>query len=168
MKKYETCLISGVNLSYKILSFDQSTSKTGWAFFDGQELIDYGVINKSKVKDTPERIRSMFLDITQKIQDINPDKVIVEEVQQQASPATSMMLSQLEGMIIGYAYEHNIPVESAKPVCWRKSLGFQQGKNVKRSELKEQAKIYVKNAYGIDTDSDDMADAICIGTSMTI
>ena len=102
----EIYLISGVVLSYKLLAFDQSTAKTGWAFFDGEKLIEYGVINKTKIKNTPDRIRAMYLDVISIISQFHPDKVIVEAVQQQASPATSMMLSQLQGMIIGYLYEH--------------------------------------------------------------
>ena len=166
--KYATCLISGVVLSYKLLAFDQSTAKTGWAFFIDNQLDDYGVFNKAKIKDTPERIRSMFLEIITKIEELNPDKVIVEAVQQQASPATSMMLSQLQGMIIGYLYEHGIPVESPMPTQWRHLLGFTQGKGVKREELKEQSIQYVNEIFGIETASDDMAEAICIGAAMLI
>ena len=103
----------------KLLAFDQSTAKTGWAFFIDGKLTDYGTINKSTVKDTPDRIRDMFLAIIEKIGDLEPEWVIVEAIQQQASPATSMMLSQLQGMIIGYLYEHEITVDSPLPTQWR-------------------------------------------------
>ena len=168
MKKYETYSISGVALSCKLLAFDQSTAKTGWAFFVGNELKKYGVIDRAKIKDAPERIRSMFLDIVSKIEELNPDRVIVEAVQQQASPATSMMLSQLQGMIIGYLYEHNINVESPMPTQWRHKLGFIQGKGIKREELKIQSIHYANNTFGINTESDDIAEAICIGAAMVI
>lgn len=164
--KYEIYLISGVVLSCKLLAFDQSTAKTGWAFFDGEKLIEYGVINKTKIKNTPDRIRAMYLDVISIISQFHPDKVIVEAVQQQASPATSMMLSQLQGMIIGYLYEHNIVVESPLPSQWRKQLGFHQGQGVKRDDLKTQSLSYVRDTYGIETESDDMAEAICIGSAM--
>ena len=162
----EIYLISGVVLSYKLLAFDQSTAKTGWAFFDGENLVKYGVVDKVKIKNTPDRIRAMYLGIISIIDQCKPDKVIVEAVQQQASPATSMMLSQLQGMVIGYLYEHNINVDSPLPTQWRKKLGFQQGKGIKRSDLKKQSLIYIKDIYGIDTESDDIADAICIGAAM--
>ena len=161
-------MISGVVLNYKLLAFDQSTAKTGWAFFVGNELDAYGVIDKTKIKDTPDRIRSMFLDVVSKIAELHPDKVIVEAVQQQASPATSMMLSQLQGMIIGYLYEHSINVESPMPTQWRHKLGFVQGKGIKRDELKAQSIQYVNDTFGINTASDDMAEAICIGAAMLI
>lgn len=155
-------------MSNKLLAFDQSTAKTGWAFFDGNQLVDYGVINKTTIKDTPERIRSMFLEIISKVKEFEPDKVIVESVQQQASPATSMMLSQLQGMIIGYMYEHKVNVESPMPTQWRHKLGFVQGKGIKREDLKAQSIQYVKETFGIETASDDMAEAICIGAAMKI
>lgn len=150
----------------KILAFDQSTAKTGWAFFIDDQLINYGVINKSSNKDAPDRIRDMFLSIIEIIQDTEPDWVIVESVQQQASPATSMMLSQLQGMIIGYLYEHEIAVDSPLPTQWRKALGFHQGKGIKRAELKDLAKKFVLDTFNINVCSDDEADAICIGVAM--
>ena len=162
----EIYLISGVVLSYKLLAFDQSTAKTGWAFFDGENLVKYGVVDKVKIKNTPDRIRAMYLEIISIIDQCKPDKVIVEAVQQQASPATSMMLSQLQGMIIGYLYEHDINVDSPLPTQWRHRLGFIQGKGVKREDLKTQSIKYVNEKFGIDTASDDMAEAICIGAAM--
>ena len=118
-----------------------------------------------KIKNTPDRIKVMYLDIISIINRFQPDMVVVEAVQQQASPATSMMLSQLQGMIIGYLYEHNIAVDSPLPTQWRKKLGFQQGQGIKRAELKEQSLTYVKNIYGISTESDDAAEAVCIGAA---
>ena len=162
----EIYLISGVVLSYKLLAFDQSTAKTGWAFFDGKNLVEYGVVDKVKIKNTPDRIKSMYLDIISIINQFQPDEVIVEAVQQQASPATSMMLSQLQGMIIGYLYEHNINVDSPLPTQWRHKLGFVQGKGIKREDLKTQSIKYVNETFGIDTASDDIAEAICIGAAM--
>ncbi|CAB1252242.1 protein of unknown function [Ruminococcaceae bacterium BL-6] len=43
-------------------------------------------------------------------------------------------------------------------------MQFTQGRNVKRVELKQQAKNYVKQHFNKDV-SEDEADAICIGQS---
>ena len=168
MKKYETYLISGAALNCKLLAFDQSTAKTGWAFFDGNQLIDYGLIDKSKMKDAAERMKEMYFEIVAKISQFDPEVVVVENVQQQVSPATTIMLSQLEGMIIGYLYEHDITVLNSNPPTWRSKLGFKQGGSVKRQDLKAQSVKYVLDTYGIDIKSDDITDAICIGTAMNI
>ena len=39
-------------MNMKILAFDQSTNLTGYSFFDGNEYIESGVIDKHKIKDT--------------------------------------------------------------------------------------------------------------------
>ena len=161
-------MISGVGLSYKLLAFDQSTAKTGWAFFDGSKLVDYGLINKSKIGDSNERIKSMFFAITEKINELKPDVVIVEGVQREASPAVTMMLARLEGMIIGYLYEHDINMFSVTPTTWRSKIGFKQGGGVKRNELKAMAIKFAHDTFNVDVESDDIADAICIGTAMNV
>lgn len=41
-------------------------------------------------------------------------------------------------------------------------LGFKQGRNIKRAQLKAQAQKFVKDHYDIEV-TEDEADAICIG-----
>lgn len=76
-----------------------------------------------------------------------------------------MMLSQLQGMIIGYAYSHNIPISSPLPVEWRHRLSFIQGKGVKRAELKQQAIDYIKNKFPESNYTEDECEALCIAYS---
>ena len=104
----------------------------------------------------------MLKRIRKTIEDNAPDKVVIEDVVLQRSPQTLKDLSQLQGTIMGICYGMNIPCEVLFPSAWRKQLHFKQGKGIKRPELKQQAKDYVKQAYGI-TPTEDECDAICIG-----
>lgn len=103
----------------------------------------------------------MFLSIVRIIDLLEPDLLVVEAVQRQSNDKTMMMLSQLQGMLIGYAYIKNISVSSPLPVEWRKVLGFHQGPKVKREELKKQAVEFAKSQFNLDL-TEDEAESACI------
>lgn len=48
------------------------------------------------------------------------------------------------------------------PSAWRKLLGFVQGKDTTRSQLKKRAQEFVLQHYDVKA-TQDAADAICIG-----
>lgn len=151
----------------KWLGFDQSSNHTGYAVFEDGKLQRYGLIDKSKDKDVPHRIKEMFLSIADLIQKEQPDFLVFEGVQRQANEKTMLMLSQLGGMCIGYAYEHGIEVCCPLPVEWRAKLGFHQGAHVKREELKEQAKVFTKVTFGVEA-SEDECEAIALTYAMML
>ena len=149
------------------LGFDQSSNRTGYALFDDKNLIRYGLIDKSKNKDVPNRIKEMFLCIVEIAEKEHPDFLVFEGVQRQANEKTMLMLSQLGGMCIGHAYERNIDVCCPLPVEWRAKLGFHQGAHVKREELKKQAIDFIKRTFGIEA-SEDECEAIALTYAMLL
>ena len=147
----------------KILSFDQATVKTGIAIHENSELTVYDLINLEKEKvDIPERVNVMIDKVCSVIHKIKPDYVVFEDIALQSNPSTLILLARLQGAIIGYCQVHKIPYTILKPPNWRKVLGFEQGKGIKRPQLKKQAVQYVKNKYGL-TLSEDVCEAVCIG-----
>ena len=146
----------------KIACCDQSTNVSGMAVITDGVPTYYTAIDHSKNKDVADRIKCMFLDLAKLIDDAHPDYISVEAVQQQTNPKAVMMLSVLQGALIGKCYLDGIPVSSLLPTEWRKILGFHQGPKVKREELKAQAKDFVLQHFGI-TASEDECEAICIG-----
>ena len=92
----------------------------------------------------------------------NVDYVVFEDVSLQTNVSTLILLAQIQGAIMQTCVMNNIPFIVYKPTQWRKVLKFNQGKNVKRPELKQQAKDYVYNKYGLKL-KEDLCDAICIG-----
>ena len=129
----------------RILSVDQSTRCSGYAFFENNMYIQSGVIDMSKSKlETEERSFAMAKEIWKIIKKYKPQSIVLEGVQQQANPRTMIILARLAGMIIGYAEAHNVHVRILLPSQWRKVLGYSQGAKVKRQELKQQSIDYVK------------------------
>ena len=152
-------------MNMKILSFDQSTRCSGYAYFEDSKYIESGVVDMSKSKlETDKRSFEMAKELWKIIKKYKPDEIVLENVQQQSNPATMIVLARLAGMIIGYAEAHNVHVHILLPSQWRKQLGYSQGAKVKRQELKQQSIDYVKENFGLDL-PEDQCEAIAEGVA---
>lgn len=149
----------------RILALDQSSEKTGWAKYLDGILLESGVIDLHTNKDSDARLIAMGKEISLLIKSFHPDMVSAEEVSlQNPNVKTVVMLARLQGMIMAAASldGKQIPVIFYVPSQWRKSVGIQTGKGIKRADLKRASKELVLKEYGIAV-SDDIADAILIG-----
>lgn len=149
----------------KVLSLDQSTRKSGYAYFEDGKYVCSGVIDMSKSKlETYERSFEMAKELWKVIKRFKPDRLIIEDVQNQSNTNTVIILSRLQGMIIGYAEAHHVQTLILLPAQWRKALGYSQGPKVKRAELKQQSLDYVKEHYGFEK-CEDENEAIALNTA---
>ena len=149
----------------KVLSFDQSTRVSGWAYFEDGEYVCSGVVDMSKSNlETSERSFEMARRLWKILKEYKPDYLIIEDTQQQNNVKTVITLSRLQGMIIGYAEAHKIKVHILLPSQWRAALSYSQGPKVKRAELKQQSADYVKKEYGF-VKTEDENEAICEGVA---
>lgn len=146
-----------------VLVCDQSTRASGYAVFEDGEYIDSGLIDISKSKlNTDERSFEMAKAIWKVIKQYKPGHLVLEETQQQSNVKTVIILSRLQGMIIGYAEAHKVKTHILQPTRWRSALHFAQGPKVKRAELKQQSIDYVKEHLGLDR-TEDECEAIAEG-----
>lgn len=119
------------------------------------------------MKDTNERMHEMIKRIHNMIIESDVDYVVFEDVSLQTNVSTLLLLAQIQGAIMQTCVMNNIPFIIYKPTQWRKVLKFNQGKSIKRPELKQQAKDYVYNKYGLKL-KEDLCDAICIGEAFIL
>lgn len=153
-------------MSYKLMSIDESSKITGCALFENGELRNYTIIDKSKIKDSSCRLHEMCHSLWEQIKEWKPDGICIEHPQGSGSNVLTVgMLSEIIGVARAYAVEHNCDFNEIVPSAWRKKLGIKQGGGKKRAELKQMSIDYVKGLYDIDA-TDDLADAICIGTAI--
>lgn len=145
-----------------MISFDQSSSVTGYAVFEDGKYIRSGTIDLSMNHDAKSRLKSMMMLINGMICSTGASRVVIEDIQQQTNSSTYKMLAQLQGAIMYYCYENQIKFSTIAPVSWRKRLGFEQGRKVRRYALKLQSVKYVSEHLGKKV-NDDEADAICVG-----
>lgn len=109
----------------KILSLDQSTSKTGFAIFEDNKLIEYGVIRPSK-KINDNNMISVFLKIVKKVEEVKPDIVLLEDVYLKKGKTfnvqTHKTLSNLQGMLISYFILNQIEYQIIHPQTWKNKV----------------------------------------------
>ncbi|MDD6828002.1 MAG: crossover junction endodeoxyribonuclease RuvC [Oscillospiraceae bacterium] len=149
----------------KVLTFDQSTKRSGWAFFIDGQYIESGVVDMSKSKlDTDERSFEMAKALWKIIKKYKPNELVLEQVQNQSNTKTVITLARLAGMLIGYAEAHGVKTHTVEPARWRSSLSYKQGPKVKRAELKQQSIDYIKENFGLEL-SEDECESICIGVA---
>ncbi len=151
----------------KILAFDQSTKKTGWAVFRDKKLTKCELIDCDDKNLSPaERFEKMCRAVQDVIDRVKPDLIVLEDVAMQTNAYSLITLSRLQGVIISACFQNHIEFYICPPSSWRKDLGFKQGKGHPRKDLKKQAIAYCKDHHGVDLD-EDRADAVCIGDAFT-
>lgn len=146
----------------KYISIDSSTKKSGYAVFENGELINYGLIDCSKEKDSELRINQMGEELLKLLIKEKPDLVTVEHPQGEGRNVMVVnKLSEIIGIIRAYAIQKKKTFVEIMPSEWRRYCGINQGKK-KRDELKQMSIDFVKETFGIDA-NDDTCDAICQG-----
>ena len=139
--------------------FDQA-KHCGWALFENNKLIEYGVEKLGDEKTTYERILHPATKFAKRlIEKTKADMVVIENIQYQSNMATYRKLALLQGALICLFDENDILYSIVEPSKWK---SFCKIKGKKRQEQKENAIKFVKENFDIDVTSDE-ADAICMG-----
>lgn len=153
----------------RLISFDSSSSKTGWAIFDNAEYKKSGIINldtnecRKKYKgNSDKRIEDMCLSIIDLLKKYKPDIIVIEKLNVGRNMVVTRCLSKIIGAVYCYSILNNdVFYYEIQPSQWRSQIGIQSSKR-KREEYKRLSIQYVKDSFNIDV-SDDEADAICAG-----
>lgn len=150
----------------RILALDQSSRVSGYAIFDGDDLIDSG---KFTVDDSDIGIR--LVKIRNKVEELidknKIDLVAFEDIQLQANKGptnvtTYKVLAEVFGVLEELCSEKKISYRIVHSQTWKSVLNI---KGSERSTQKKNAQEYVLKTYGKKV-SQDESDAICLGTSV--
>ena len=148
----------------KVLALDLSTKSAGWAFFDGQKLIDYGCIVTTN-SNVLTRISTIVEQLEIVYQRYLPQEVIVEEVLPEDvghNNAVFKALMYLQGVVAIMFNKYGKKLEFFTASEWRKKCGIHTGRGIKRDILKAADMKFVEDHYKIVA-NDDICDAILIG-----
>lgn len=145
----------------KLIGLDVSTRITGYSVFQNNKLVEHGVIDFHKEKDTVVRQRQMIKSLIQFLDAHKPDVVFIEDTFCKGNIETSMKLMMMIGSVFGWCVNNDKDFKKIKPSAWRVTVGIEVG-NKNRSELKAADIEYVRQRYNLVC-GDDEADAICIG-----
>lgn len=149
----------------KIVGIDASTNKTGIAVFKDGKYIEHTLIDCHKEKDAFKRIPMMANEICKYLDTVfDIDVIIMEKSILKTNIDTVQKLSNLAGAVMLYAFQNNIKFEHPTPPEWRKKIGLEQSKKVKREVLKLEAIEAVKREYKINV-TDDEAESVLLARS---
>ena len=149
----------------RLVSIDGSTQKTGIAYFCNGKYVEHLLLDFSKDKNMENRFESMSKEIWKMLDDYRPNIIYIEETYMANNPQTSKILTRLQGVVYAWCINNACEFNTIRPTSWRKQLNFQQGRNVKREQLKKQSLQYVLDNYGLEV-TDDESDAICIADAV--
>lgn len=140
----------------KILSLDLSTKSSGYAVFEDEVLVDYGVI-KSTDEDLLVRGNYMAEFVRLLCEKYGRfDLVGIEDLKIIHNQSVLVMLAQVQGMVLRELKDQ--VVKFVFPTVWRK--GFKL--NGKRADAKAKA-IELCKELGYEVECDDDAEAILLG-----
>lgn len=153
MTDFHSC---GKILTMKILSLDLSTKSSGFAVFEDEVLVNYGVI-KNTDKDILVRGNYMAEFVRLLCEKYGKfDLVGIEELKVLNNQSTIVKLAQVQGMVLRELKDQ--VVKFVFPTVWRKEFKL----NGKRADAKAKA-IELCKELGYEVECDDDAEAILLG-----
>ncbi len=147
-----------------MISFDTSSTATGWAYWENGMLIDSGVLDHKKEKNTDIRIEDMCIDIIKTLNSFKPSIVVVEEQAFARSVAVAVMNAKIIGVILGWCLTIGYgEFVTLRPSKWRKLVA---GKDTVPTDRKAAKKWDIQKAeefahYKVADDNE--ADSILVG-----
>ena len=160
LKENKPIILEKNKKEYRVLALDQATHNTGWAIFDGDKLVKYGIFEATGKEDI-DRFHQVKEWLMSMIENWKPDIIAIEGIQYQQNfgVTTFQTLARLQGILMELCYELKIPCQVCHTNTWRAHCGV-KGKS--RSDKKASMQHLIKEWFDISL-SDDAADAIGIG-----
>lgn len=161
----------------RIMAIDQA--RTGaWSVYDYEsgQLIGYGTYTFSTKKYTYAQTIMHIEELVDAVaRTYRVSAIFIEDIQLRANVKSFKKLAQLQGVLVNFCEKHDYLYGYIAPSQWQ-NFCKARGRNtkelnagIKSVELadKKKSKIlsiqFVKEQFGIDTENDNLADAICIG-----
>lgn len=160
-----------------ILAVDQAR-QGAWAVFDyeNKKLLDYGAWKYDSKNYTFEQaVLHIEALLNEVIRTHNVEMVFLEDIQLRQNVQSFKRLAQLQGVLVNLCEKTNILYNLVAPTQWQ-SFCKARGRTAKEikskitsvePKAKKTSKILslqaAKEIYGIDTENDNLADALMIG-----
>lgn len=138
------------------MSLDLSTTDTGYAIFDDNQLITYGSISFN-VKDVYKRIILTVEDIQEKIAGMDIDHIVFEDSFAGTNKRVVVILNRLAGGVIWVADRLGVSFSTYPPKIIKK---FITGNGNANKQMMIDA---INHRFKTEIKNDNIADAIAIG-----
>ena len=145
-----------------VLGLDPGTAATGYGVVKSQGsrliLLDYGVIQTPATWAMPERLKKIFTEIQNLIQQYDPDAMAIEEIFYHRNAKTVIAVAQSRGVALLAAAVAGIDIAEYTPLQVKQSVvGYGQAE-------KQQVQFMVQRLLQLSElpQPDDAADALAI------
>lgn len=161
----------------KILALDQARNGA-WAVFnyEDKQLIDYGVFSFDNKKYTYAKAILAIEELVDKlIRTHRISAVFIEDIQLRVNVQSFKKLAQLQGVLVNLFEKNEYLYDFVAPTQWqnyckargRSSKEIKDNVSTLNVSGKKESKIlsiqYVKKHFNVETDNDNLSDAICLG-----
>lgn len=165
-KNAETKVVPKKKGTKRILALDQATKVTGYAIYDGDQLVKYGTHTTSQ-ENQEDKFSDVRCWLINMINVWQPEFIGFEGIQlqdnlsggQKMGVTTFEALARLQGAIMVTCKEMGVPFEIYPTNTWRQGCGV---KGRARAEKKRSMQKLAKEWFDV-TVTEDEADAIGIG-----
>jgi Holliday junction resolvasome RuvABC endonuclease subunit len=163
--------------AHKVLGIDASTNSLAFCLMDEKNPIKWGEIN-FEGSDVYERILDAKRKIRSFKRELDTDFVIIEAAISVKSVQTGIKMAYVFGAIMGELLNNNIEVVEVHPITWQSYLGNKNYTKAEKDAIKlefpeksdnwikgkirerrKQRTIDFARSLGIQTESDNVADA---------
>ena len=165
------------NNSKRVMGIDASTHTIAYCIFDGETPVEWGEINfdggdvYQRILDAKKKVRALR-------KHFNTDFVVLEAAVMVRSANTGLKMAYIFGAIMGELLENGAEVLEVHPITWQSYLGNKNFTKVEKEkvksdnpgrsenwikykirEIRNQKTIDFVKSIGVDTTSDNVADA---------
>ena len=168
----------------KFVSIDSSTTSLAFASFDGENLVQWGILYFSgagiydKIPDIARKTKLLF-------ESVETKHIVIESTFFSVNPKVTTDLALAQGALLGAASASGARfIAGCIPIQWQKAIGngpltkeekmeiIKQNPGKSQSWYKSQPRKirkqrtidFVNNTYGLKVKDDNVADAIGLGT----
>lgn len=148
-----------------ILGVDPGTATTGYGLVEEKAgkviLVDYGVIITKPQNTSEQRLEIIYDQLSDLIEEYNPDEIAVEELFFSTNVKTAMSVSQARGVILLATQKSGIPLSEYTPNQVKNGICGYGGADKKQVQKMVQMLLNLKEIPKPDDAADALAIAIC-------
>lgn len=152
-----------------ILGIDPGTATTGYGLIEEKAgkvmLVDFGVIITKPESTAEQRLEILFDQMTDIIEEYNPDEIAVEELFFSNNVKTAMSVSQARGVILLATQKMGMPLSEYTPNQVKNGICGYGGADKKQVQKMVQILLNLKEIPKPDDAADALAIAICHSAS---
>lgn len=144
---------------FKLIALDLSTTSTGFAIFENEELRESGTI-APKNKDWKERVKIIYREILNMLGNeynlSNAVTIVAETPLSLQNGDTTIKLAKLHGLILSLSFDFGFNLYEIDNQTWKKHIAGAKA-------TKQQTQYFIEKTTGIKTETTDESDAIGVG-----